>query len=84
MGIFAPAVVGLLLFRQDGQDLFHQCRLGWGFHQLHRILMQALHSHIPPQAEVTAYQQLVHAVAHMGKTQIGYGVHLPFFHLHGK
>ena len=76
VGILAPAVIGLLFLSQVGQDLVGKFRLSGSLDQLHRILMQLQHRLISPGTQVTADQQFISPVTHMGQGQIGHSIDL--------
>ena len=67
VGILAPAVVGQLLLRQQGQQLLHKFCLGRGLYHADGVPVEVAHILAALGAEVTPAQNLEDAVPHVGQ-----------------
>ena len=84
MGIFAPAVIGKLRFRQTGNGFFRKGGLGRGFDQLDGVPVEIAHILGALAAQIAAAQQLKRPIADVGDASIGKGIDFCLGHIHLK
>ena len=84
VGVAAPLEHGVLLLRQQRQDLLAELRLLRRAYQLDCGAVQTLAGGLPVGAQPCAHQKLVHTVTQMGKADAADAPDLVSGQLYGK
>ena len=82
MGVLAAAVVSQFFLCQKGEHPVRKLCLRCGFYHADGLLMKLGNLFSAMGAKIGTAQQFIHTVTHMGKTQIGNGIHLCLGHIH--